>query len=285
VMGLIAAPCTGPFLTGILTVIAKEREVALGGAALFAFSLGLGVLFFLAGAFAMKLPKGGAWMMGVKWVSGVGLAYMAFAYLRDRFEPVRSLVAHPSAAFGVVAGGLLLVGCALGLVHILAERRKSPIAHLSKRMKLASIVPAVAGAVMFVTWVNLPRAGEGGAAEISWIASETDGRARAAAENKPVIIDFGAQWCKGCRELESDTFPDARIRTESQRFVAIRVDATDMDATKPVQDKYEVVGLPTLILLDGSGKEIARFNEFVPPSVLLEAMKKVPASSNAIGMR
>src|SRR5688572_7804238 len=114
VMGLIAAPCTGPFLTGILTVIAQSGKVALGGFALFAFSLGLGVLFFLAGAFAMSLPKGGAWMMGIKWVSGVGLAYMAFAYLRDRFEPVRALVAHPSTAFGVVAAAILGLGAILG---------------------------------------------------------------------------------------------------------------------------------------------------------------------------
>src|SRR4029077_18683992 len=141
VMGLIAAPCTGPFLTGILTVIAQSKMVLLGGAALFAFSLGLGVLFFLAGAFAMNLPKGGAWMMGVKWVSGVGLAYMAFAYLRDRFEPVRNLVAHPSYAFGAAAGGVFLVGIVLGVIHMVAERRKSPIARLSKPMKLASIVP------------------------------------------------------------------------------------------------------------------------------------------------
>jgi thiol:disulfide interchange protein DsbD len=74
VMGLIAAPCTGPFLTGMLIVIASAKSYVLGGAALFAFSLGLGVIFFIAGAFGANLPKGGAWMMGIKWVSGVGLA-------------------------------------------------------------------------------------------------------------------------------------------------------------------------------------------------------------------
>jgi thioredoxin:protein disulfide reductase len=287
VMGLIAAPCTGPFLTGILTVIAKERQVALGGAALFAFSLGLGVLFFLAGAFAMKLPKGGAWMMGIKWVSGVGLAYMAFAYLRDRFDAVRSLVAHPSTTFGAVAGGLLLVGFVLGIVHILAERRKSPIAHLSKPMKLASILPAVVGIVMFATWVSLPRGGamNGSAPDIAWMSDEVDGRAKASAENKPVIIDFGAEWCPVCKKLEHNTFPDPAVRSEAQRFVAIRVDATDDEATAAVQKKYGVIGLPTVVLFDSAGNEIARFNDEVPPAKLAEAMKKVPASSGAVGMR
>ena len=115
VMGLIAAPCTGPFLTGMITVIATSKNVWLGSASLFSFALGLGVLFFVAGAFAVNLPKGGAWMMGIKWVSGVGLAYMAFAYLRDRFEPFHNLVAHPSYTFGIVAGLVwVLLGAVIG---------------------------------------------------------------------------------------------------------------------------------------------------------------------------
>jgi len=290
VMGLIAAPCTGPFLTGILTVIAQSGKVALGGFALFSFSLGLGVLFFLAGAFAVNLPKGGAWMMGIKWISGVGLAYMAFAYLRDRFEPVRQLVAHPSYTFGAIAGGILLVGLALGVVHILAERRKSPIAHLSKPMKLASIIPAVVGAAMFVTWAGMPHgasASEGSAPAIAWSKEHDATLAKAAADGKPVLIDFGAEWCKACKELEHDTFPDANVRSEAARFAAIRVDADDEDApdTKRLQAKYEVRGLPTVIMLDATGKEITRLNKFVPPAEFVAALKKVPSSSAAVSQK
>ena len=284
VMGLIAAPCTGPFLTGILTVIAQSRQVALGGAALFSFSLGLGVLFFLAGAFAMKLPKGGAWMMAVKWVSGVGLAYMAFAYLRDRFEPVRSLVAHSGTAFGAIGGALLLVGAVLGTIHILAERRKSPIAHLSKPMKLASIVPAVVGVVMFVTWSSMPRAATSAGPEIVWVnsldaASLDAARAKASAENRPVVLDFGAEWCPACKKLERLTFPDPAVRAEALRFVAIHVDGTEDDAAaKALQAKHGVIGLPTVIFLDSAGHEVARIVDFVPPAELLAAMKKVPST-------
>ncbi len=278
VMGLIAAPCTGPFLTGILTVIAQSGKVALGGFALFSFSLGLGVLFFLAGAFAMSLPKAGAWMMGIKWISGVGLAYMAFSYLRDRFAPVRQLVAHPSYAFGAVAGAVLLVGLVLGAIHIVAERRKSPIAHLSKPMKLASIVPAVAGAAMFVSWMDMPHGLRGDAPAIAWIASDEEGRAKAVAEQKPVIIDFGAEWCAGCKDLERLTFPDPSVRAEAQRFVAIHIDAGEDTEDSPLWKKYDVHGLPVVVLFDSTGKEIARFNKHVPPAVLVAAMKKVPAS-------
>ena len=294
VMGLIAAPCTGPFLTGMLIVIAASKSYVLGGAALFAFSLGLGVIFFIAGAFGANLPKGGAWMMGIKWVSGVGLAYMAFAYLRDKFEFVRKLVDHAGYGFGAAAGTLAIIGLALGIVHMVAERRKSPIAHLSKRMKLASIIPAVAGAAMLFSWLPLNHetstASTTDAPEITWLTNEETALAKANAEGKPVMIDFGAEWCKACKELEHDTFPDKTVRMEAQRYIALHIDATD-DEDKQVErlkNKYDVKGLPTVIFLNKQGKEVTRFNEFVKPDKFAAAMKcntgtgKTP---EAVGMR
>jgi thiol:disulfide interchange protein DsbD len=290
VMGLIAAPCTGPFLTGMLIVIGTTGKVVLGGAALFAFSLGLGVIFFIAGGLGANLPKGGAWMMGIKWVSGVGLAYMAFAYLRDKFEPVRNLVNHAGFGFGTVAGVILAVGTALGIVHIVAERRKSPIAHLSKRMKLASIIPSVAGAAMLFSWIPLNHdTTPVNAPEITWLTSEDAALAKAKAEGKPIMIDFGAEWCKACKELEHETFPDQNVRIEAQRFVALRVDATndDDESVIKLKGKYNVVGLPTVIMLDKTGKERVRFNEFVKPDKFYEAMKcNVPTgkTTEAVGL-
>ncbi|MCA9590816.1 MAG: thioredoxin fold domain-containing protein, partial [Myxococcales bacterium] len=100
-----------------------------------------------------------------------------------------------------------------------------------------------------------------------------------------VLIDFGAEWCTACKELEHETFPDPGVRTEAQRFVTIRVDATDDDdpKIKALSEKYKVVGLPTVIMLDKDGKEIVRLNEFVKPPKFLEAMKKVPPG-DAVGM-
>lgn len=289
VMGLIAAPCTGPFLTGILVVIQQQHSLVLGGAALFAFSLGLGVVFFVAGGLAVNLPKGGAWMMAIKWVSGVGLAYMAFSYLRDKFEPVRKLVDHPSYAFGVAAGLILAIGLAFGIVHMLAERRKSPIAHLSKPMKLASIVPAVAGAAMLFSWLGLNHSVDPNAPEITWLTDERAARQKAVDEGRPMLIDFGASWCGACKKLEHNTFPDPTVRSEAQRFVALRLDMTDDDAeeTKALRAKYNIVGLPTVLMLDKSGTEVVRFNDFVQPEQFYTAMKcRVPDGKQVtLGMR
>jgi thiol:disulfide interchange protein DsbD len=291
VMGLIAAPCTGPFLTGIVTVIATTKNVALGATALLAFSLGLGLIFFIAGATALSLPKGGAWMMGIKWVSGVGLAYVGFGKLRDKFEPIRTLVDHPSFGFGILALGILFVGAVLGTIHIVAERRKSPIAHLSKPMKLASIIPALAGAAMFFSWMGLNHSASTATAdapEITWQTDERAALAKSKAEGKPVLIDFGAQWCDACKKLEHQTFPDPNVRAEAARFVALRVDATDDENAEVtrLKDKYKVVGLPTVILLDKSGKEVLRFNDFVQPEQFYTALKcNVRSEGEVVGLR
>jgi thioredoxin:protein disulfide reductase len=290
VMGLIAAPCTGPFVTGMVVYIAETKSVVLGSASFFSFSLGLGVLFFVAGSFAVSLPKGGAWMMGIKWVSGVGLAYMAFKYLRDRFDVIRDAVSNGSTVFGLVAFTLLVIGLVLGGIHVAAERRKSPIAHLSKPMKLASIIPAVAGLALVLTWIDQPHGGEAGdVADITWIDDEEEGRAKALAEGKPVLVDFGATWCAACKELEHKTFPDAMVKSEAARFVAIRVDASDDEDedTVRLQKKYNVVGLPTVVMLDKDGNEVVRFTEFVPPERFVEALKKVPPGTapTTVGMK
>jgi thioredoxin:protein disulfide reductase len=288
-LGLVAAPCTGPFATGLITWIATTKNVFVGGAAMFAFACGIGVPFFFAGTFALNLPKGGAWMMGIKWGSGVVLAYMSFSYLRDRWPTIFAGFLTPAALFGIVGGVVLAIGLVLGGIHIAAERRKSPIAHLSKPMKLASIVPAVAGAYVLFSWIQLPPAvvaptiGPDVASAatvapiIGWGKDEAATRASAREAKKPVLVDFGASWCGACKELEHKTWPDPAVRAEAARFATIAVDGTDdEDATyKTLVEKYKVKGLPTVVLLDATGEERARFTEFVPAAKMAAAMKEV----------
>jgi thiol:disulfide interchange protein DsbD len=272
VCGLVAAPCVGPFLFGLLGWIATTRNVALGSGAMALYGLGLGTLFFLVGTFAVNLPKAGAWMMGVKWVGGVCLAYMAFGYIRDALpkETVHKLVA-PGAVYGAVAVTVLAVGVVLGGIHVAAERRKSPIARLSRPMKLASIVPAIAGLFMVLTWYQLPP-------ELHWETSESIALARATEEHKPVLIDFGASWCGACKELDEKTFPDPKVQKEGARFVALHIDASDDDnaAVAKVREKYHATeGLPVVVFLDSHGQEAKRFTEYVAPDCFASALATV----------
>ncbi len=279
VCGLVAAPCVGPFLFGLLGWIATTRNVALGSAAMAFYGLGLGTLFFVVGTFAVNLPKAGAWMMGVKWIGGVCLAYMALAYIRDALPRDTLLkLAHPGMIYGVVGMVVLAAGLGLGSTHVAAERRKSPIAHLSKPMKLASIVPAIAGLFMVLSWHQVSTASASTASALRWETSEQAAVKRASEEHKPILIDFGATWCGACKELEEKTFPDPKVRAEGARFVALHVDASDDDdpAVAQVRQKYHATeGLPVVVLLDSQGQEAKRFTEFVPPERFAAAMATV----------
>jgi len=270
VTSLIAAPCTGPVMSALLIYIATTGNVVVGSAMMFTFALGLGVPFFLVGTFAVSLPKGGAWMLGVKWFFGVMLTVLALYFVRTAFPSMQDLV-HRTTTFLVVSLVLLGVGVVLAGVHVAAERRKSPIAHLSKPMKLTSAPFAIAGGFLLVAWVLTPKG------ELQWLQSEQAGALAAQAGHRPMIVDFGASWCGACNELATHTFADESVREEAGRFVAVRVDATDDDneqVTK-VKDKYRVVGLPTVVVLDSAGQERLRFNEFVPAERFLAAIKAV----------
>lgn len=286
--GVVAAPCVGPFLFGLLGWIATTRNVGIGSAAMALYGLGLGTLFFAVGAFAVNLPKAGAWMMGIKWVGGVALAYMALGYIRDALpkETVHKL-AHSGTLYGATGTVILTLGVVLAGVHIAAERRKSSIAQLSKPTKLASIVPAVAGLFMVVTWWQMPRTSVISEAdamtakpgqELRWESNEPQALARVGSEHRPLLIDFGASWCGACKELEEKTFLDPRVRREGSRFVALHVDATNDDDPEVVRvrQKYAATeGLPVVLLFGSDGKEAVRFTEYVPPDRFLLALANV----------
>jgi thiol:disulfide interchange protein DsbD len=103
-------------------------------------------------------------------------------------------------------------------------------------------------------------------------------RAKAQAEDKPLFLDFTADWCTACKEIENKTFPDMRVQAEAGRFIAVKMDMTDASdpAVEKAFEEFTVRGLPTLILFDSNGRESARFNgEFVPAERLVEAMANV----------
>jgi thioredoxin:protein disulfide reductase len=270
VSALVAAPCTGPVLTGILVWIATSHQLVLGTGVMFTFACGLGVPFFLVGTFAVSLPKGGSWMLGVKWIFGVVLAVVALYFLRNVVGPLQHL-ARPGNTFGLVCVAVLLVSMGLASMHVAAEKKGAKHPEWSKPFKLTSIPFAIGAGFLLISWIQLPKA------QLEWLTSEAEGTKIASTEHRPLILDFGAEWCAACKELTTHTFADDSVRSEAGRFVAVRVDATDDDdpQVNAIKDKYKVVGLPTVVVMDSEGHEKVRFNEFVPPERFLSAIRAV----------
>lgn len=104
-----------------------------------------------------------------------------------------------------------------------------------------------------------------------WISSEADAVAQSQAERRPMLVQFDAPWCAACTRMKKETFGDPRVKTAAGRFVAVRIDATNDEdpQVNAAFQKYAVLGLPTLILLDSSGHERHRFTEFVRADTLL----------------
>lgn len=277
VSSLIAAPCTGPVLTGVLLWIGKTQSVVLGALVGLMYSLGLGLPFFLVGAFAVGLPKGGAWMVGVKSFFGTVLLVCALYFLRYAI-PAMEKVARHDTMFMVAGGAAILFGILLGAIHL----DWSDEGKLVKVRKGLGILAATLGG--FVLWVSveMPPADAHVAVNsekplLKWEHSEKEAAERAAREKRPLMVDFTATWCGACKELAKHTFADPRVMERAGNFVAVKFDATDDEdpQVEQVKKKYNVVGLPTVVVYDSTGKERTRFTEFVPADKFLQAIEGI----------
>ncbi|WP_437587587.1 protein-disulfide reductase DsbD family protein [Sorangium sp. So ce1000] len=281
VSGLVAAPCTGPVLTGIILWIGKTQNVGLGALVGATFSIGLGLPFWLVGAFAFALPKGGKWMLGVKSFFGIVMLVVALYFLKTTF-PALSSLAQPTPQFMAIMAGLIAVGLALGAVHLSWDDGGAGV----KARKGLGIALTVASSFLLVASLDLPRlaspvpsavAGEAAPRQLTWLHEEPVAVSKAKAEGRPLLVDFTAEWCGACKQLSKETFSDPRVMAKAAHFVAVKVDATDDEDPQidAVKGKYKVVGLPTVVLYDSTGAERKRFNDFVGPDVFLAALEGI----------
>jgi thioredoxin:protein disulfide reductase len=267
VCGLIAAPCSGPVLTGILAFIANTQSATLGAGAMSAFSLGLGAPFFVVGAFAVQLPKSGRWMVHIKSALGLVLVITALYFLGTAF-PKLGAFARPTPTFYTVCVSLAGLGLLLGAVH----REFSEPGIGVKLGKAAGIVlVSVAGFAIIAAFLKPTRF-------LAWQKKDVHTvQEMAKREGRPLLIDFTAAWCLACKELDKVTFAAPDVNVEAGRFLAVKVDATNQDDPKveSTLERFGVKGLPTVLVFDSRGKEAKRFTDFVPPERFLTEIKSV----------
>jgi thiol:disulfide interchange protein DsbD len=267
VCGLIASPCTGPVLTGILAWIAKTQSAAMGAAAMAAFAIGLGAPFFVVGAFAVQLPKSGRWMVHVKSLLGIVLIIVALYFLSTAF-PALGALARPHRTFMIGTAVAVVLGVLLGAVH----RDFAEPGWGVKIAKGAGIALTSAAGFLLVLGASKP------ARTLSWEKITVEqAKAKALTERRPLLVDFTAAWCGACKELDKLTFSEPTVAREAGRFVAIKVDATNDDDPKveALRNEMGVRGLPTVLVYDSEGKEALRYTDFVSAEPFLTALRNV----------
>ncbi len=292
VAGFLAAPCTGPVLTGVLTWVALTKDPVIGGGLLFIYAMGIGVPFFLIGVFTVRMPKSGVWMEWVKSVFGIALLAMAVGYF-ERVVPNLSAqiaaLANSLGHSGAVTFGaaLAFIGVVLGAVHLSFKEGKQwlPKSLGVTALLIAFLVRMAAPAV--APQLDPTKTGPVGGTEFVWslqfkselsTAQFDEAIAKAKTDCKPVMIDFYADWCAACKELDKLTYVSPDVAAESRRFVTVKVDGTEeSEATETLYQRFGVKGLPTVAFIDPLGEVLQspRVAGFLPPEKFLPEMRKV----------
>jgi thiol:disulfide interchange protein DsbD len=279
---LIVGPCVAAPLAGALLYISQSRDVVLGGSALFAMALGMGVPLLAVGASAgALLPKAGPWMETVKRFFGVMLLGVAI-YLVSSLIPIAAQMLAWAALLGVT-------GIYLRAIDPLPAGARG----FDRFAKGVGVLALVAGIVFLVGALSgsrdilRPLAGlrAGGSApaheglEFTTINSIADlDRHVSNALGRPVMLDFYADWCVSCKEMERYTFSDARVQAQLAGVVKLQADVTaNLPEHRVLLQRFRLFGPPGIIFFDREGRELAaaRVIGFQPAEQFLNVVQRV----------
>ena len=253
---LIVGPCVAAPLAAALIVIGSTGDPMRGGIALFALSMGMGAPLIIFGTFGARLlPRAGQWMVTVKQLFGVMMLAVAI-YLLSRLLP--------DAAVLVLWAGLA------ALTAVLAWRVARPIRGVwggfAKALTVALGAYAVALAIGSFTGAHDPLRPFAAIAQaehkplkfhrVASIAELESMLAQAKSDGRRVMLDYYADWCVSCKEMERDTFSDSRVRTALSRTVLLQSDVTAYnDDDKALLARYGLYGPPAILFFDAAGRE------------------------------
>ena len=277
---LIVSPCVAAPLAGALLYIGQSRDVALGGSALFALALGMGVPLLAVGFSAgTLLPKAGPWMEAVKRFFGVVLLAVAIWIVSPVLPMLVQMLAW--AALFIISGIFLRAVDSL-------PPQASGFTRLWKGVGIISLVAGVAllvGALSGSRDLLQPLAGlrgvdQAGDAGLQFepVRSVEDLNQRLKETDRPVMLDFYADWCVSCKEMERLTYADPRVQARLGDMLILQADVTENNAQdQALLKRFGLYGPPGIIFFDANGNELRRLRVvgYRSPEAFLPVLDRV----------
>ncbi|HMN47805.1 MAG TPA: cytochrome c biogenesis protein CcdA [Ignavibacteriaceae bacterium] len=245
-MGIVAAPCIGPFVLGLVTYVAAKGDPFFGFLMFFVLALGLGLPYLFLAIFSGKiknLPRAGLWMDAVKHIFGLILVAMALYFL---------IPILPKTFAGYV---LPIFGILSALYLLFFDKAASSV----KGFKIfRTILSFVIIAISIYSLIPSDKK------EIQW-SKYSDNQLINLQGKRGVIIDFYADWCIPCKELDAITFSDPKVIELSKEFGTFKADMTKSlsPEVSALREKYKIVGVPTVLVLNSKGEEKNRVTGFL----------------------
>jgi thiol:disulfide interchange protein DsbD len=257
-MGIVAAPCIGPFVIGLVTYVAAKGDPYFGFLLFFVLAIGLGFPYLFLAVFSGKiknLPRAGEWMDAVKHIFGFILVGMAIYFLLPLLPDSISDYLLP-AYMAFVALWLLFI---------------EKLANNVKGFRIFKIAFSVLILAISV-YAFIPKERN----SVAW-KPYAEGVIPEQIDASGVIIDFYADWCIPCKELDAYTFSDPKVIERSKNFYTFKADMTKSlsDEVEALRNKYNILGVPTVLILDNKGNEVKRITGFVNADEFYEIIRNV----------
>ncbi|HVN89999.1 MAG TPA: cytochrome c biogenesis protein CcdA [Candidatus Binataceae bacterium] len=254
-MGVVAAPCIGPIVLGLLLMVQRSGSAIFGFSLFFALAVGMGLPYIalaLAAGNIRSLPRSGEWLAWVEQLFGFILIGLALYFL-DPLTPNRlmtRLLPYYAGAVGIFLGFITRPG---------------------RNWRPFLVIRSAVGVTATLATIYMAVQSQRPLVELSF-ASYSDTLLRNAKEQgKPVVVDFSADWCVPCREMEHTTFVDPTVIDAARGFVRLRANMTaDNDVNKALMKQFNVQGVPTTVFIDSQGQIRARRVGYVGPQQFLK---------------
>lgn len=258
-MGIVAAPCIGPFVIGLVTYVAAKGDPFYGFLLFFVMAVGLGLPYLVLALFSGKiknLPRAGFWMDAVKHIFGFILLGMAI-YFAEPLLP-KEITKYLLPIFMIVAG----------IILFFMDKEANKILGFRIFKIIFSTILILVGAYFLI-----PKETK----SVEWEYYTENIYESAIDNNEKMIIDFYADWCIPCKELDALTFSNEKVIAKSEEFTNLKVDMTKTlsEKTEQIRKKFDIKGMPTILIINSQGNEIERITGFVNAEEFLKMIEGV----------